>query len=299
MAKIYSKRTPEEQGKRDAAAVMKRLQGTVIKSVGTVRNYEQGLKNVGTALAKNRERLKGLTPEKAIQYLESRANEVTQKTLDLERQALQKMLQHVEKNLDLGETLPVIKSTVETKLESRAYSREQVAAIEEKQSERHALSTQIAYAAGLRAHELITLRPASERPADERPALPEKFQGREGVLYTVAGKGGLCREVLIPHYLSKKLEEQRLNEPRPVTDRGVHYQQFYDIGCGQTWSNSFSAASERALGWSNGAHGIRHSYAQERLFELQNAGKTEDYAKEIVSQELGHFRAEITETYLR
>lgn len=296
---VYSKRTPEEQGKRDAAAVMKQLQGVHIKSVGTVRNYEQGLRNVGTALARQGERLKGLTPERAVEYLKDRASEVAQKTLDLERQALQKMLQHVEKNLDQGRTLPVIKSEIETKLESRAYTPEQVAAIADRQTERHALATEIAYAAGLRAHELITLRPADERPADERPALPEKFEGREGVLYTVEGKGGLCREVVIPSSLADRLEERRLDEPRAVVDRGVNYTAHYDIGSGQAWSNSFSGASDRALGWSSGAHGLRHSYAQERMIEVQSLGVTEEYAKEVVSQELGHFRPEITEAYLR
>ena len=46
------------------------------------------------------------------------------------------------------------------------------------------------------------------------------------------------------------------------------------------------------------AHGARHAYAQERMRELQRmllrAG-----ALETVSQELGHFRPEIAETYLR
>ena len=61
---------------------------------------------------------------------------------------------------------------------------------------------------------------------------------------------------------------------------------------------SVSAASERALGWSTGAHGLRHSYAQERMAELQ-ASLSRDAALTTVSQEMGHFRPEITETYLR
>ena len=59
-----------------------------------------------------------------------------------------------------------------------------------------------------------------------------------------------------------------------------------------------SAASERVLGWSTGAHGLRHSYAQERMAELQ-ASLSRDAALTTVSQEMGHFRPEITETYLR
>lgn len=49
---------------------------------------------------------------------------------------------------------------------------------------------------------------------------------------------------------------------------------------------------------SSGAHGLRHSYAQTRYEELAN-----HYARHevltIISQELGHFREDITEVYLR
>lgn len=289
----------EKQGAKQAANVMKQLQGTVIKSVGTVRNYEQALKNVATTLARSGESLKNLTPETAKTYLADRAAEVGQKTLDMERQAIQAMLQHVTHQLDQTERLEVIKSEHQQVLEARAYTTEQVAMISASQSEKHALATEIAHAAGLRAHELITLAPASERPADLRPALESKFEGRDGVLYTVAGKGGLVREVMIPSELAERLEERRLDEPKQVTDRGVFYEQRYDIGAGKQFTDSFSKASDRALDWSTGAHGLRHSYAQERMDELQSRGYDRDTALETVSQEMGHFRPEITEVYLR
>lgn len=291
--------SPEKQGAKQAASVMKELQGSVIQSVGTVRNYEQALKNVATTLARSGESLKNLTPETAKSYLADRATEVGQKTLDMERQAIQSMMQHVTHQLDQTERLEVIKSEHQQVLEGRAYTSEQVAMISEAQTEKHALATEIAHAAGLRAHELITLSPASERPADERPALESKFEGREGVLYTVEGKGGLVREVMIPKDLAERLEERRLDEPKQVTDRGVHYEQRYDIGTGNKFSASFCRASDRALDWSTGAHGLRHSYAQERMDELQSRGYDRDTALETVSQEMGHFRPEITEVYLR
>lgn len=291
--------SPEKQGAKQAASVMKLMQGKVIQSVGTVRNYEQALKNVATTLARSGESLKDLTPETAKSYLADRATEVGQKTLDMERQAIQAMMQHVTHQLDRTERLEVIKSEHQQVLEGRAYTQEQVAMISEAQTDKHSLATEIAHAAGLRAHELITLAPASERPADERPALESKFEGREGVLYTVEGKGGLCREVLLPKELAERLEERRLDEPKQITDRGVHYQQRYDIGAGKQFTDSFSKASDRALNWSTGAHGLRHSYAQERMSELQSRGYDRDTALETVSQEMGHFRPEITEVYLR
>ena len=88
-------------------------------------------------------------------------------------------------------------------------------------------------------------------------------------------------------------------EPRQVTDRGVQYSQSYDIGGGRTWSQSFSAASKRELGYSTGAHGLRHSYAQERMQELQCSGMRYDEAEGTVAQEVGHFDKETTEAYLR
>ncbi|MBE0377722.1 hypothetical protein PPRY_a0285 [Pseudoalteromonas prydzensis ACAM 620] len=73
--------------------------------------------------------------------------------------------------------------------------------------------------------------------------------------------------------------------------------QRYDIGGGHKWS--CSKASDRTLFFSNGGHGLRHSYAQERMNELKNFGLSRARALETESQELGHFRAEITEVYLR
>lgn len=300
----FSNRTPEQQGQRQATSVMKEIQGDKISSVGTVRNYEQALKSVATALAYEGKNLKDLTPKTAKSYLEIRAEEVGQKTLDMERQAIQTMMTHVTKKINPGEKLEVVKSHHEQILKSRAYTPEQMKSVAERQTEKNALATEIAHSAGLRAHELLTLDKAENQPPDTRPSNAEKFTGREGERYTVEGKGGLVREVVIPSHLAERLEDKRLDEPKSVTDRGIHYEQRYDIAGGKAWSNSFSAASERALGWSEGAHGLRHSYAQERMNELrdinrENGHLEREHALTVVSQEMGHFRPDITEVYLR
>lgn len=301
---------------KQAASVMKQLQGGRIKSVSTVRNYESRLKQITAYLQEQRlGSLRDMTPVRALDYLRERAAVVGQKTLDMERQALQSMMQHVTHQLEAGKTLEVIRSTAPKSKtgkpgqptlgrrlaeESRLYSRDQVALIVAKQSPHNALATEIAYAAGLRAHELLTLRRIHHQAPDERPAHALKFVGirDETISYTVYGKGGLTREVRIPIPLAKRLEATRLADPIRTTDRGVHYQQHYGLGGGQPWSKSFGAASKAALGWSKGAHGLRHSYAQERLSTVQRYLPREE-AKRVVSQELGHFRPEITETYLR
>ena len=284
-----------------AAHVMKSLQGHHLRSVGTVRNYEQGLTRV--AEWTQQERLPGglraMTPELAIRYLEQRGQAVGQKTLDMERQSMQAMMIYVTGKLAPSERLPVTKSELTQTLEGRAYTPQQAELIASAQTPHNALATEIAHAAGLRAHELLTLCPVAERAADPRPALDSKWKGRSGEIYTVQGKGGLTREVMIPHELAARLEEHRRDEPVRITDRGVHYQSAYDINGGNRWSSSVTNAAERVLGWSTGAHGLRHSYAQERMTELQNRGLSRDAALETVSQEMGHFRPEITETYLR
>ena len=284
-----------------AAHVMKSLQGHHLRSVGTVRNYEQGLTRV--AEWTQQERLPGglraMTPELAIRYLEQRGQAVGQKTLDMERQSMQAMMIYVTGKLAPSERLPVTKSELTQTLEGRAYTPQQAELIASAQTPHNALATEIAHAAGLRAHELLTLRPVAERAADPRPALDSKWKGRSGEIYTVQGKGGLTREVMIPRELAARLEEHRRDEPVRITDRGVHYQSAYDINGGNRWSSSVTNAAERVLGWSTGAHGLRHSYAQERMYELQHNGLRRDEALETVSQEMGHFRPEITETYLR
>lgn len=263
-----------------------------IHSLGTARGYEQALKGFADYLRQYRlGDLHSASEEEARQYLAERSGVVGQKTLDLDRQAIQ---------IHLGQKLEVVCSSKESTLATRSYTPAQVERIAHAQSEANSLATRLAYHAGLRAHELLTLRPADERAASgHRQWSAERFSGREGDRYTVVGKGGLVREVMLSRELVTALEARRLEEPRLVIDRGVHYSQHYDIGGGRAWSQSFSSASKRALGFSNGGHGLRHSYAQERMNELQQQGMRYGQAKATVAQEVGHFDKDTTEAYLR
>lgn len=284
-----------------AASVMKEMQGRVIESVGTVRNYEQALKTCCDYLKEHRlGSLRELTPEQAKSYLEIRASECSQSTVDMDRQAIQAMMQHVTHRLDDSQKLDVVKSELETTAESRSYTPEQVQRITEHQTERHALATEICHQSGLRAHELYTLRSSGEVQPSPREVHPDKFSHMpdQTHTYTVEGKGGLIREVQIPSQLAERLEARRLDTPRDVNDRGVNYTTHYDIAAGHKFSDAFSKASSRALGYSNGAHGLRHSYAQDRYEQLANHYARNDVMR-IISQELGHFRPDITEVYLR
>ena len=263
-----------------------------IHSLGTARNYTQALTRITHWIQQQKlGDLKQLTKETAISYLEYRGQAVKQKTLDQERQAMQVYLRI---------KLPVIKSELAQALKGRAYTTAQIHLIANAQTSKHQLATQIAFAAGLRAHELLTLRRHEEQSASTHRQWSElRFNGRAGVVYTVKGKGGLIREVLIPEFLAQQLEQHRLAQPIIKKDRAINYRQYYAIGGGKDWSSSFSAASKRILGWSHGAHGLRHTYAQARMDELQQRGFFYQDALSIVSQELGHFRPDITEIYLR
>jgi len=266
-----------------------------IHSLGTERNYTQALKGVQMWLDKNRlGDLKNLNSDKAEKYLAERSLLVSQKTLDLDRQALQVLLasklDRVQSSVTPGRLATV----------TRAYTPEQIKAIAASQNERHSLSTEIAHAAGLRAHELHTLRPANERPASShREWSSNRFEGREGVLYTVVGKGGLLTAKIIPHHLATRLEALRLSNPQKIRDRGINYERSYDIAGGKKWSETFSRVSKEVLGFSNGGHGLRHSYAQERESELQARGYTMEEARGITAQEMGHFSPDTTRSYER
>ncbi|MEQ1638588.1 MAG: hypothetical protein ABL903_18135 [Methylococcales bacterium] len=263
-----------------------------IHSKGTERGYEQALTGFVEWIQSNKHGdLKGASKETALLYLHERSELVRQKTLDLDRQAI---------SAYLGVKLESIKSELATIKQSRAYIPRHIDMVAARQTEKQALATAIAASAGLRAQELLTLRLAAERPADtHRNYRKDRFKGLEGVLYTVEGKGGLCREVMIPIALADQLEANRLDIPATVYDRGVKYQQYYAIGGGLRWSVSFREASIRALNWTTGAHGLRHTYAQLRVISLQRAYYSFEEAKLVVSQEMGHFRASVIDEYLR
>jgi len=273
-----------------------------IHSIRTAQEMARALARAGNTI---RERhgissLREITPEMAREYLKGRAESIGQKGLDNERRALQ-LLGRAGFAME-GVKLERIRTDAgEIRYPSgRAYTPEQVSMIAGAQREHNALATRIAHAAGLRQHELYTLRPAHEQPVSaHRNWSPDRFAGREGVIYTVRGKGGLIREVLIPHNLANRLEARRLAEPVMTRDQGIRYQKLYHIGAGRSWAASFRTVAERAIGWHQGPHGVRHAYAQERMRELQSSAFPYRRALAVVSQELGHFRPEITEVYLR
>ncbi len=288
---------------KQALNVMKEL-SRHIKSCGTNRNIKAALTNVADwAIYTRINGLKNITKVQAIQYLMMRSEELQQSSLDIERQAIELMMIKVTKKLKQNEKLPIIKSELETIVNCRAYSFEQTISIASKQKKKNALATLISVNCGVRAHELFTLRPISKAILSARPYRDDLFLGRDSSkysIYAVTGKGGLIRAVSIDDELVQLLEELQFEQPIEFTDRDIHYDCYYGVGGGKNWSSSFNQMSNKLCGFSNGAHGLRHSYAQKRMEQLlEFTHLTFDDRLEIVSQELGHFRPEITLVYLR
>ena len=172
------------------------------------------------------------------------------------------------------------------------------------QDPKNAFATEVALAGNLRASELMTLRPIDERPPSQRLDWdPRRFDGiHDPVSYTVQGKGGLVREVQFEREFAERIEATRWpdGELHFIKDRGVPTPTRYDlVTSSNAWEQSFRHASKRALGYSLGAHSTRHSFVRDRMAELSALGYGADDAKLLVSQQLGHFRPEILDHYLR
>lgn len=272
-----------------------------LSSVGTTVSYEQSLRQVAAWQREHRAGdLRTLSPDQARQYLAERAQVVGQATLDRDRQAIQSWISHRDGSNVRMERVQSAHAERGLAQESRLYTRDQVERIAARQSASHALATDVAAEGGLRASEIATIRPLAERPAADREWSPERWRGREHwERYSVVGKGGLTREVRLSPETAQRLEAARLEQPRTITDRGIYRETQYQIGHGKAWSDSFSKASQAELGWSRGAHSLRHGYAQERMAVHQRAGLSYEDAKAQVAQEVGHFRDSTTDAYLR
>lgn len=277
-----TKQQAKEEGKR------------IVTSAGTARVYRDLVKGflewrIQFRLPQTEQYL----PTQMQQYLCDMADMKREQTfLNSAKQALQ---------MTFGVQLQSVESEVPTILSSRAYSIKEVEQTMAFQTDRNSISTELSLWAGLRAHELLTLKPATDmEPSKHREWHDNRFSFFEAFTpYTVEGKGGLRRNVAVPVTLAKRLETYRSKAPAKYIDREIYYDPIYDIGGGQAFSQSFCTASKKALGFSNGAHGLRHTYAQKRLAALKSNGKDTEAALLILSQELGHFRPEIVLAYLR
>ena len=138
----------------------------MIHSIGTARSYQQALTLFCRWIQGRRDGdLRSADPVLVQEYLSERQTKVGQKTIDRDRQAAQFLLRRLGVDIKLRRVFSTFRSRRNLAKKPRGYSPEQVDAIAARQSLRTSLATQIAYAAGLRAHELLTIRRVSDQPA--------------------------------------------------------------------------------------------------------------------------------------
>jgi hypothetical protein len=263
----------------------------IIRSLGTARDYLDCIANFLAFRAEGNVPADGpFLRSEMDDFLRLSSLEWRQKTLDQHRSALNKAF---------GVELPRYRAAVPTYSEGRAYTGVEVKLILPHQTPRNALGTRLLFAAGLRAFEPLRLydQTAIDR-SPERPWRGDLFIGMDDfVICSCIGKGGLCRYVAIPTEIYDELNKRRYSTPRAVRDRKTSYLAHFDVGSGQALSQSFGDASTAALGFSLGVHGLRHAYIQLRLTQLRSMGLSVRDALEICSQEVGHFRPDITLMY--
>ena len=97
-----------------------------------------------------------------------------------------------------------------------------------------------------------------------------------GNTLTFREKGGKLSQKELSPNLAQKIRENALEGKYEINKR--------------TYARDFQKQIEKSGQKYNGTHGIRHTYAQKML---------ETHSKAEVSQEMGHSREEITDTYLR
>lgn len=97
-----------------------------------------------------------------------------------------------------------------------------------------------------------------------------------GNTLTFREKGGKLNQKELSPNLAQKIRENALEGKYEINKR--------------TYARDFQKQIEKSGQKYNGTHGIRHTYAQKML---------ETHSKAEVSQEMGHSREEITDTYLR
>lgn len=264
-----------------------------ITSVGTERNHVCALTVYAKWLLQGSgKHLKNATWSDSVSYLRHRSKLVKQKTLDLDRNA-------INMNFHFAKKLEYVLSQIVTLARDRAYTQKQLEFLISKASPGLALSIRLAANAGLRSMELLTIAPPLAMQDSDRDWHRGRFDGREvDVAYTVHGKGGLRREVRLKPELATVLNSHFRPAPATVSHRGAHVKSFFSVVGGHSFSLQFSRLSLKELGFSLGAHGLRYCFAQSRLLNLICAGHSPDESLKILAQELGHFAVSNTLTYL-
>jgi integrase len=305
----HAKYAMREQAEKYVAARANRgkskASGAILRSDRTVQRYQGDLGRAAEHIQQKYGviRLKDITQAQAQGYIDQRLKErICVRTVQGYAKALEL--------LPLVGKLTLPSRTTDPKdrpKERRAYTLDQIKEIQKNLPSFAArLATQVIVESGCRSQDLASMCLESERPlrnARLTKLHPDRFAGREDwVKVSFIGKGGHEYTSTISAELAKEVTKFRLYEARDFRERNqdnVVTKQYYDIPAGKRLSLIWTDASKRTFGFSRGIHGLRHTFAQERVKAMQALDVAWDKILECVSQQMGHYRAEQVGVYLR
>ncbi len=181
-----------------------------------------------------------------------------------------------EYHFDLSSVREQAREVLERTQVTRAYENPQ-ALINSIQNPEYHVIAQAQYEGGFRISELNHLS--------------EKNFKENNTFQVISGKGGKDREV--------PLSKETYQALQSLLDKADKSDGKYKFNM-DAYRNALKEAAQTSNQEYTGSHGLRWNFAQEKFMELQrDHGKTYEQALQIVSNLLGHERADITEHYLR
>lgn len=307
--KGHAKHSMREQAEKYIVARANRGQskstGAILRSDRTVTRYQGDLGRAAEYIQAqfNIKKLKDITSEQAQTFVNKLlADGIRVRTVQGYAKALQ-LLPSVQK-LDVPSRAD---DPLDKPKDTRAYTLNQITEIQSHLKTPQAkLATQIILESGCRTKDLASLCLAEERPlarARIDQLHTDRFTGREDwIKVSFIGKGGHQYISTISPQTAQTLSQYRLATPRDFRERNqenIVTKQYYDLPAGLKLSKQWSETAFWSLGLKRGLHGLRHTFAQQRVRDLQNTGMTWQKALECVSQQMGHYRASEVMTYLR
>lgn len=264
-------------------------------SIKTRSRYSEGVKHLSKFLAEsyNKQNLNNIENKHLEAYVEQMQDaDYSTSYVTTNMSAIRffvdqiKDSSYIKSNKELG----VISRSKEERIgDNKAWTREQVREMQNiahsKGFERVSDMIQLGYKQGLRVHEVTRL---------DRNDLKRAL--REDQL-TVKGKGGLVRKVPlrgqeVRQTIQKLIDRTDVRQSKVFVREGEKTHEV--IKQAQNF-----IANNRPVGENISFHGLRHTYSQERYQELRAEDKDHYQSRLELSHELGHFRVEITDIYLK
>lgn len=145
----------------------------------------------------------------------------------------------------------------------------------------HRLVARIQHDGGARIDEVFGIVPESLQGIAVQP-----FTGKKAGIVTVKGKGGKIRNIFIG------VEEYNKLKALLGFGGNNHFDK-------NKYRLSLKRAAELTHQKYTGSHGLRWNFAKDRMSAVQKDRKYYEQGLSIVSKEMGHVRADITEHYLK